>query len=81
MDKKIYIFGHKNPDTDSICASISYAHLKRALGYDNVEAVRLGKVNKETQFALNYFDVKAPKLLENIQPQVNDMNFYQVPPV
>lgn len=81
MDKKIYVFGHKNPDTDSICASISYAHLKRVLGYDNVEAVRLGKVNKETQFALDYFGVKAPKLLENIKPQVNDMNFYQVPPV
>ena len=81
MDKKIYVFGHKNPDTDSICASISYAHLKRVLGYDNVEAVRLGKVNKETQFALDYFGVKAPKLLENIKPQVSDMNFYQVPPV
>ena len=81
MDKKIYVFGHKNPDTDSICASISYAHLKRVLGYNHVEAVRLGKVNKETQFALDYFGVKAPRLLENIKPQVNDMNFYQVPPV
>lgn len=81
MDKKIYVFGHKNPDTDSICASISYAHLKRALGCDNVEAVRLGKVNKETQFALDYFGVKAPNLLKNIKPQVNDMNFYNIPSV
>lgn len=81
MDRKIYIFGHKNPDTDSICAAISYAHLKRTLGYSNVEAVRLGKVNKETQFALDYFDVKAPRLLENIKPQVSDMNFYNVPAV
>ena len=81
MDKKIYVFGHKNPDTDSICASISYAHLKRVLGYSQVEAVRLGKVNKETQYALDYFGVKAPRLLENIKPQVSDMNFYQVPPV
>lgn len=81
MDKKIYVFGHKNPDTDSICASISYAHLKHILGNENVEAVRLGKVNKETQFALNYFGVKAPRLLENIKPQVSDMNFYSVPPV
>ncbi|ADZ82815.1 putative manganese-dependent inorganic diphosphatase [Cellulosilyticum sp. ST5] len=81
MDKKIYIFGHKNPDTDSICACISYAHLKRALGNQNVEAVRLGKISKETQFALDYFGVKAPRLLENIKPQVSDMNFYNVPSV
>ena len=47
MDKKIYIFGHKNPDTDSICACISYAHLKRALGNQNVEAVRLVKLVKK----------------------------------
>lgn len=81
MDKKIYVFGHKNPDTDSICASISYAHLKSALGMEHVEAVRLGKISKETQFALDYFKVQAPPLLENIKPQVSDMNFYNVPPV
>ena len=81
MDKKIYIFGHKNPDTDSICACISYAHLKRALGNDNVEAVCLGKISKETQFALDYFGVKPPRLLQNIKPQVSDMNFYNVPAV
>lgn len=81
MDKKIYVFGHKNPDTDSICASISYAHLKRALGYENVEAVSLGKINKETQFALDYFGVKAPKEIKNIKPQVSDLNFYPIPSV
>lgn len=81
MDKKIYIFGHKNPDTDSICASISYTYLKRVLGNEHVEAVRLGKVNKETQYALDYFHVKPPRLLENIKPQVSDLNFYPVPPV
>ena len=81
MDKTIYVFGHKNPDTDSICASISYAHLKAALGHNNIVPVRLGKVNKETQFALDYFNVAAPALLENIKPQVSDMNYYSVPPV
>ena len=81
MDKTIYVFGHKNPDTDSICASISYAHLKSALGQNNIVPVRLGKVNKETQFALDYFGVEAPALLENIKPQVSDMNYYNVPPV
>ena len=81
MDKKIYVFGHKNPDTDSICAAISYTYLKRALGTENIEAARLGKINKETQYALDYFDVEAPILLKDIKPQVSDMNFYSVPPV
>lgn len=81
MDKKIYVFGHKNPDTDSICASISYAHLKRALGNENVEAVSLGKVNKETQFALDYFGVQAPREIKNIKPQVSDLSFYPIPSV
>lgn len=81
MKKKIYVFGHKKPDTDSICASISYAHLKRALGYENIEAVCLGKINKETQFALDYFGVQAPRELKNIKPQVSDLNFYPIPSV
>ncbi len=81
MDRKIYILGHKNPDTDSICAAISYTYLKRALGMENIEAARLGKVSKETQFALDYFGVEAPTLLNDIKPQVSDLNFYNVPPV
>ena len=81
MDKKIYVFGHKNPDTDSICAAISYTYLKRALGTENIEAARLGKISKETQFALDYFNVEAPTLLKDIKPQVSDMNYYSVPPV
>lgn len=79
--KKIYVFGHKKPDTDSICACISYTHLKWALGYDNVEAVCLGKPNKETQFALEYFNVEPPRLIENIKPQVSDVNYYPIPNV
>lgn len=81
MSKCIYVFGHRNPDTDSICSAIAYAHLKRSLGYDNVVAARLGKVNKETTFALNYFGVKAPVFIDNIKPQVQDMNYYKVPPI
>jgi manganese-dependent inorganic pyrophosphatase len=59
------IFGHKNPDTDSVCSAIVYADLKSKLGAD-VEAVRLGNVNGETQFALNYFHVEAPRLVETV---------------
>ena len=81
MGKETYVFGHRNPDTDSICSAIAYAHLKRALGVENVKAVRLGKVSKETNFALNYFNVEAPTLIEHIKPQVKDMKYYAIPPV
>ncbi len=59
------VFGHKNPDTDSICSAIVYADLKGKLG-DKVEARRLGEVNKETQFALDHFGVEAPALLDKL---------------
>ena len=58
------IFGHKNPDTDTICSAIAYAELKKALGWQ-VEAVRLGEVNGETQYALDKFGAKPPRLIES----------------
>jgi manganese-dependent inorganic pyrophosphatase len=61
--QKVLIFGHKNPDTDTICSAIAYADLKSKLGME-VEAVRLGNVNGETQYALDHFQVKAPRLVE-----------------
>jgi|SRR5690625_5052672 len=64
MDKT-YIFGHKSPDTDTICSAISYAYLKEQLG-ESVEAVRLGEMNKETTYVLDTFGVKAPPLLERV---------------
>lgn len=60
------IFGHKSPDTDTVCSALVYEDLKGKLGED-VQARRLGEVNKETQFALDYFDVKAPELLEKVE--------------
>lgn len=81
MGKETYVFGHRNPDTDSICSAIAYAHLKRALGDNDVRAVRLGKVSKETNYALNYFNVEAPTLIEHIKPQVSDMKYYAIPPI
>lgn len=64
---KTFIFGHKNPDTDTICSSIAYEDLKKKLGAD-VEAVKLGDVNKETQFALDYFKFDAPDYLPTLEP-------------
>ncbi|RKP58014.1 manganese-dependent inorganic pyrophosphatase [Cohnella endophytica] len=62
---KVLIFGHKNPDTDTICSAIAYADLKSQLGED-VEAVRLGSVSGETQFALDKFGFQAPRLVETV---------------
>ena len=61
----ILVFGHKNPDTDTICSAIAYVELKNKLGKD-VKAVRLGEVNEETKYALNYFKVEKPELVENV---------------
>ena len=70
--KPIYVIGHRNPDTDSICSAISYANLKRAMGFDAV-AARCGKVNNETKYALEYFKVDQPVLLEDLYPRVKDV--------
>ncbi|MFZ3589622.1 manganese-dependent inorganic pyrophosphatase [Bacillus sp. DJP31] len=68
--EKTLIFGHKNPDTDSICSAIAYADLKTQLG-QAVEAVRLGTINGETQFALEYFNITEPRLVESAANEVN----------
>jgi manganese-dependent inorganic pyrophosphatase len=70
--EKILIFGHKNPDTDTICSAIAYAELKAALGFE-VEPVRLGEVNGETQFALDKFNASAPRLVETVANEVNSV--------
>ena len=62
----ILIFGHKNPDTDTICSSIVYNNLKRLQGMDT-EAVRLGEINDETKYALEYFNVRLPRLVEKVE--------------
>ncbi|WP_322907712.1 manganese-dependent inorganic pyrophosphatase [Paenibacillus campi] len=62
---QVLVFGHKNPDTDTISSAIAYAALKKELGVD-AEAVRLGEVNGETQYALDYFNVAAPRLVDKV---------------
>ena len=69
---KVYVFGHKNPDSDTICASLAYARLKRTLGVDAV-AVKLGPLNNETKFILQYFHVEEPETLTTIRTQVSDL--------
>ncbi|MCY7947176.1 manganese-dependent inorganic pyrophosphatase [Bacillus atrophaeus] len=68
--EKILIFGHQNPDTDTICSAIAYADLKNKLGF-NTEPVRLGQVNEETKYALDYFKKESPRLVETAANEVN----------
>ncbi|ATO48311.1 manganese-dependent inorganic pyrophosphatase [Brevibacillus laterosporus] len=70
--EKTLIFGHKNPDTDTICSALIYADLKTKLGA-NVEPVRLGNMNGETEFVLKYFNVEAPRLVETIATEAQDV--------
>ncbi|MBM7565970.1 manganese-dependent inorganic pyrophosphatase [Paenibacillus sacheonensis] len=67
---KTLIFGHKNPDTDTICSALAYADLKTKLGQE-VEAVRLGEVSGETQYALDQFKVAAPRLVETVSNEAS----------
>lgn len=82
-DKKvIYVFGHKNPDTDATCAAIAYAYFKNQVDPSNkyVPAV-LGEINAETAFTLNYFNVEKPIKLQHLKPKVTDMRLEKITPV
>ena len=74
--KKVYVVGHKNPDTDSICSAIAYADLKRQIAGDKYRFVpmRAGMLNEETQYVLERFGVEAPKLLGNVHLRVQDVD-------
>lgn len=64
---KTYIFGHKSPDTDTITSSLVMANLEKALGNADAVACRLGNLNKETEYVLNYFDIEAPELIDDVE--------------
>lgn len=68
----LLIFGHKNPDTDTICSAIAYADLKSQLGYQ-VEAVRLGEISSETAYALETFQVEAPRFIQSASSETKEV--------
>ncbi len=72
MKEKVYVVGHKNPDTDSICAALAYARLKQNQGI-NAIACRLGPLNEETKFVLKKFDIMNPLLLKDARSQIKDI--------
>lgn len=76
-DRKIYVIGHKNPDTDSICSAIAYARLKNIIDGDKYVAVRAGHINEETKYVLNSFNVQEPDYIGNVGTQVRDIDFRQ----
>ena len=67
-----FVFGHKKPDTDSVCASISLSYLKNALGMNTQPRV-LGNINNETKFVLNYFGVNEPTYLNDVKVQIRNI--------
>ncbi len=69
--EKTYIFGHKNPDTDSITSSLVMADFETKLGNTNVIACRLGNINKETEYVLNYLGIEAPEFIETVEDGSN----------
>ena len=81
MKDLVYVTGHKNPDSDSICAAYAYAELKNKIGNINAVPVRLGNVSQETQFILDYFKAEAPKFLKTVRLKVEDLNFDAISPI
>jgi len=72
--KPIYIFGHKSPDTDSVCSAIALAYLKNQTGINCVPKV-IGPINRETQFVLDYFKVESPSYLNDVKVQIKDTKY------
>ena len=74
-EKPVFVIGHKNPDTDSICSAIAYAEFKNKTAGGNYIPKRAGQVNNETKFVLEYFDVPSPKFIDDVGTQVKDLAF------
>ena len=78
--ERIYVTGHRNPDTDSVVSAMAYAALRNALGERHYTAARLGQLSDETKLILNHFGFEPPLLIKNMRTQVQDLD-YDVPPI
>lgn len=72
----VYVFGHRNPDTDSVCSSIALSYLKNKLGENTTPKV-LGHINSESKFVLNYFGVKEPEYLNDVKVQLRNISYHK----
>ncbi len=75
MKDLVYVSGHRNPDSDSICSAIGYAFLMNTIDRYCAVPVRLGEINRETEFILNYFNVEIPTLLKSVKQKVEDLEY------
>lgn len=76
--RKICVIGHKNPDTDSICSAIAYAHLKNVTTDREYEPRRAGEVNQETAFVLKKFGIEPPRICLDVHAEVKDIDIRQI---
>ncbi|MBU3155110.1 putative manganese-dependent inorganic diphosphatase [Clostridium estertheticum] len=81
MKNIVYITGHKNPDTDSICSAIAYSEFKNKTGKLTAVPIRLGETNSETKFILKYFSVAEPELITTVKTQISDLDIDVVAPI
>ena len=72
-EKSVWVIGHKNPDTDSICAAIAYAELKNKIGKGRYEARRAGQINEESKYVLEHFGIPSPAYVADVGAQVKDI--------
>ena len=76
-NRKVYIIGHKNPDTDSICSAIAYADIKSRTDSSRIYAPRrAGRINEETDYVLKRFGVEEPPYVPDVGTQVQDMEIH-----
>ncbi|MEG1946639.1 MAG: putative manganese-dependent inorganic diphosphatase [Lachnospiraceae bacterium] len=73
QEKKVWVIGHRNPDTDSICAAIAYADLKNKIEDQKYEAKRAGQLNEESKYVLDYFEIAPPSYVTDVGAQVKDI--------
>jgi manganese-dependent inorganic pyrophosphatase len=73
MQQKIYVVGHRNPDTDSVCSALAYAQLRHMQGMQNAIPARAGYLNRQTEFVLDSLGVEPPRLLSDVVPRVRDV--------
>ena len=75
MAKNVYVIGHRNPDTDSICAAIAYANLKNSISQDgtNFIPMKAGQLNEETRYVLERFEIAEPETVTDVGTQLSDV--------
>lgn len=76
-NNEVYVIGHKNPDTDSICSAIAYSYLKNRVGEASYIPKRAGEINEETRFVLKKFKMPVPEYVTDVRTQVKDISIRQ----